>query len=262
MIALDDVRAGETEADWLAANEPGTLLQILGRRQVFLSPSTPRKLRLFCAACVRSVWRPDLDGRILVACETAELVAAGQGTCDDLGEARLLALRAMAHTRLVSFEGALSVMAATACDPRCAFGEETFVLACMTARQLGIAAADQAKMLRCLFADPYRAAAGDVFRSLRTSQGVVALGLAREFAQARRFEDLPFVAGALASAGVSQESELLRHLRGLERCAACLGSRLLEATDLPCPKCSGGGWLALPPAHVGGCWALDVLLGF
>lgn len=80
---------------------------------------------------------------------------------------------------------------------------------------------------------------------------------------------------ALEEAGCDNE-DILRHLRGLERCPLCLaagqwakqlvgtgGERIgtTWAETVPCPRCDGHGWRPLRGPHVRGCWALDLLLG-
>jgi hypothetical protein len=98
------------------------------------------------------------------------------------------------------------------------------------------------------------------------------------------------LADALEEAGCDSE-DLLRHLRGHERCGACLASPrpgkvkvvrfrhepVFRKSGLPGPKvtphklpydvwlgcepCGGIGWRPLSGPHARGCWALDLLLG-
>jgi hypothetical protein len=92
---------------------------------------------------------------------------------------------------------------------------------------------------------------------------------------------LAVLADALSDASCDSE-ELLRHLRGQERCRTCEGggvicdaggggyvgtmspkkaeTHLRYSDDRPCNFCSGG-WVTLPGPHARGCWALDLILG-
>lgn len=65
--------------------------------------------------------------------------------------------------------------------------------------------------------------------------------------------DLLPVADALEEAGCTEE-ELLRHLRGKERCVDCVK---FDQEWM----CVRGGWVPLSSPHVAGCWALDLILG-
>lgn len=108
-------------------------------------------------------------------------------------------------------------------------------------------------------------------------------GTVRRIAEAvyreRRWGDLPVLADALTDAGCEDE-DLLRHLRGLERCpcgdgncqkcGGCgfsgQGSGYGDVCDdcsgqQSCGDCQGKLWVPLRGPHVRGCWALDLLLG-
>ncbi len=87
---------------------------------------------------------------------------------------------------------------------------------------------------------------------------------------------LMLVAEALEEAGCTSE-DLLRHLRGWERCPVCLGDGGYtedtggwDQSDNPIEQwvtceCMGPtrntGWIALRGQHVRGCWPLDLVLG-
>lgn len=90
---------------------------------------------------------------------------------------------------------------------------------------------------------------------------------------------LAVLADSLEDAGVTDQA-LLRHLRGWERCHACLlhpGKQLIPrgepsqgSDEYGCLACVsspypdayfGTGWVKLPGPHVRGCWALDLILG-
>jgi hypothetical protein len=88
--------------------------------------------------------------------------------------------------------------------------------------------AAQADLLRDLFANPFRPAATLDPAWLAWNGGTLPW-LARAIYADRAFEQFPLLADALEDAGCS-DTELLGHLRG-------------------------------PGPHVGGCWALDLILG-
>lgn len=87
---------------------------------------------------------------------------------------------------------------------------------------------------------------------------------------------LAILADALEEAGCDSE-ELLRHLRGWEKCQSCrdakfdvgdygnpvsgeVGQRLSRHWRSKC-VCKGEGWIRLIGPHVKGCFALDLILG-
>src|SRR5438445_2790557 len=62
-----------TEAEWLAATDPGPMLDFLCAS----GKASERKLRLFACACVRRVWHLLGDHRSRKAVEVAESLADG-----------------------------------------------------------------------------------------------------------------------------------------------------------------------------------------
>ena len=96
-------------------------------------------------------------------------------------------------------------------------------------------------------------------------------------------QTLAVLSDALEEAGCDN-TDILNHLRGLERCFSCeidvrkggrkAGTVRIVATDfqigsgppkdvyLPgCKRCDGTGWRPLHGPHVRGCWVVDLLLG-
>jgi hypothetical protein len=69
-----------TEAEWLAAAEPGPMLEFLGGR------ASDRKLRLFNCACVRRVWQLLPEGALRRGVDVAERYVDGR--CDDAEHAQ------------------------------------------------------------------------------------------------------------------------------------------------------------------------------
>jgi hypothetical protein len=69
---------------------------------------------------------------------------------------------------------------------------------------------------------------------------------------------LAILADALEEEGCASE-ELLRHLRGHDRCY-CRGGRAGPAHGNE-ELCGGSGWAKATGPHVRGCWALDLVLG-
>jgi hypothetical protein len=63
-----------TEAEWLSATDPSTLLEFLEGR------ASERKLRLFCCGCCRRIWELMVDPTSRQAVEVAELFADGLGS--------------------------------------------------------------------------------------------------------------------------------------------------------------------------------------
>jgi hypothetical protein len=245
------------ESDWLTAAGPRDALQILERQGVLVLPPSTRKLRLFACALVRSRSDQLRDSRVADALVAGEALAAG-----DISPELAAAHGRLAH-QADNEAGASgsppAMLCAMACNPQLNGTRSNFRAAVIFAEALGVTDAEQVAMLRCLFCNPFRAERMDDIAFLRSSAGCIALGKALEISRSRRHGDLPQLVSALESAGL-RGTELLRHLRGQQRCALCLGAARAEPTDLPCSQCRGG-WLTLPTLHVQGCWALDELLG-
>ena len=82
-----------------------------------------------------------------------------------------------------------------------------------------------------------------------------------------RWNDLPILADALCEAGADENVDLVRHLKGQERCWQCFGGPPFEEYGpshdrrvKKCAACRGTGWRPLRSIHVRGCWAVDLLL--
>ncbi|MDY3561950.1 hypothetical protein R5W23_003380 [Gemmata sp. JC673] len=210
-----------TEAEWLAVTDAAPMLGVARR------DASERKLRLFAAACCRSVWHRLSDWRSRRVVEVAERYADGEAPREDVTAAR----EAIPDGRR--------------------FGSAA-VAKCVAQFPAGHAAASTLHMLRCLvaFTDygphsprvsdvslPVAAAAmrdifGNPFRpvtfcpSWRTS---TAAALAAGMYEARDFGAMPILADALQDAGCDTD-DILDH-------------------------CRGGG------PHVRGCWVVDLVLG-
>src|SRR4051812_7932273 len=68
------------ESEWLACEDPDPMLKFLGKKY------SPRKLRLFAAACCRTVW-PLFSDVSRKAVEVTERFADGQASMKELDEA-------------------------------------------------------------------------------------------------------------------------------------------------------------------------------
>jgi hypothetical protein len=237
-----------TEAQWLAAEDPGAMLEAVRRR------ASPRKLRLFQVACVRRVWQyvTDPGSRALVELveraadepvPDAEFLALPYDwltdDCGGPGPAERHAYMVAGHVgySLINplhygsgfpsddwqdarsaAEGAATVVAEAADLPR-----DDEHLPAYQALQASEGAA-QAGLLRCLFGNPFRPVGFDPrWRTADT------LGLARGIYEDRAFDRLPVLADALLDAGCADE-EILGHCRS-------------------------------PGPHARGCWVVDLVLG-
>jgi hypothetical protein len=209
-----------TETQWLAGADPRALLEFLvGRGDL-----SPRKHRLFAAACCRRAWPLLADPRSRAAVEVAERFADGAASREE----RVAALDGAGDaTADVPGDGHLSYPAACAaedllpeplapfdswCDlPGPGEGEADGALA-------------RAALVRDIYGNPFRPAGFDP-----RWRAADAVGLARATYDERAFDRLPLLADALMDAGCDSD-EILAHCRSAE-------------------------------PHVRGCWVVDLVLG-
>jgi hypothetical protein len=218
-----------TEAEWLACDDPVSLMDHLARRhptralRLLNHKLTREKGRLLLTGLARQVWDELKDDRSRRAVEVAELYARGEATEGELSGAysqasyareeswssRILEARQLACDAVI-WDDALDVTIEQILG---SFGTEGFP----DPEQF-------AGVIRCVFGNPFRAVSVDPGW---LSSDVVAL--ARGAYQDHAFDRLPVLADALQDAGCDN-ADLLGHLRG-------------------------------PGPHVRGCWALDLVLG-
>lgn len=232
-----------TEAEWLAALEPGPMLAFLrssGR-------ASPRKLRLFDCACVRRVWNLLTDERSRKAVEVAERFADSLASIDELIVAQAVASATTTDVASAwdagqdaesgDFAGAFANAAdavayaatwtSSALTSRCeSFIADAAAFATGSAR---VERAAQAALLRDIFGP-------SLFRSVSIEPSLLSWNngaierLAQAIYEERAFERMPILADALEDAGCYGE-DILRHCREQER------------------------------QHCRGCWVVDLLLG-
>jgi hypothetical protein len=232
-----------TEAEWLACDDPRSLLEFLRGR------TSARKLRLFACACCRRVWGsfgPPKEEALRHAFETAERAAEHRATVQDLEEAFDLGesvvflddheeYPAVAAARPDAWEAADE----TALALRDYFGvyarneawekkarEE--VQNAVYRQAQAAEGREQVRLLRDLVGNPFRVAPVLDPAWMAWNDGVVRR-LAEAIYKERAYERLPILADALEEAGCT-DADLLGHLRG-------------------------------PGPHARGCWALDLLIG-
>jgi hypothetical protein len=218
-----------TEAEWLGATEPLSMLQFLASRR-----GTPddRKLRLFACACVRRLLPLLSDRRCRAALETSEAFAEGRSIRRNL-EAVHRAAQQVASAAWSAWMGtpereqamrvAQAVVSVTLPDALPAAWDAARDSALVGSLS---PAAVQADLLREIFGNPFRTVAVDP--AWLSWNGRVVTRLVREIHEEGRYEHLPVLADALEEAGCQDEG-LLRHCRQ-------------------------------PEGHVRGCWAVDGLL--
>src|SRR5262249_50666658 len=216
-----------TEAEWLACDDPGRMLESLRGK------ASDRKLRLFACACCREVWRLLKDERSRRAVEVSERYADGEVDGKQLAAAERavdeaaddLCFEAEVSARMAKWAARDAALAALlTARKRTAAAQVSFKIRdaiAFTPQK----AVDQPALLRDLF--PYRAAPLDPAWRAWNSGPVPKL--ARAIYGARAFARLPILADALEDAGCTDEA-ILAHCRG-------------------------------PGPHMRGCWVVDLLLG-
>jgi hypothetical protein len=215
-----------TEAEWLAAADPGPMLDFLRGR----GGATDRKLRLFAVACCRRVWHLFSDhpwSREAVG--LAESLAERQVT----EEQREVAWDStFPDTELDVPEGGPHWYARLATHNTLAGGANR--AAWLAASAAAHAVPDpaepgaQAGLLRDLLGNPFRPAPPLALAVLSWNGGTVPR-LAAAIYEERAFDRLPVLADALEDTGCT-DADILGH-------------------------CRAGG------EHVRGCWVVDLVLG-
>jgi hypothetical protein len=249
-----------TEAQWLNAEEPDSLLSYLEQHQVITRvPGGRRRLALFACACCRLVWHLFEDEASRRAVEVSERAAEGQASRQELAaaEAEAEVVRRGAgqhlhrvmhrenHTRAELWRaGAANLLAQGAHNAAArrftVMSAEMAAVATATAvawlaggpeagqQAMRALMARQAQLVRCIFGNPFRPLPS-LDPAWLTWNGGAVRKLAVSIHAERRFGDLPVLADALEEAGCAAEA-ILRH-------------------------CRDGG------EHAPGCWVLDLLLG-
>jgi hypothetical protein len=247
-----------TEAEWLAATEPGPVLAYLDARGLL----TDRKQRLHDCACVRRTWHLLVDERGRRAVETAERFADRTATRKELREAQGDAFAA-ANDRATpyTFRGAglpnsFTVLSAAAGAAWAAWkfrsGAEPRIRAAVAISLEGVTDegpadqqltkaryaeefAVQTALVRELFCNPFRPSPA-IDAAWLAWQGGTVTQLAEAAYHERHLPEgalhptrLALLADVLEDAGCT-DAELLGHLRG-------------------------------QGMHVRGCWALDLISG-
>jgi hypothetical protein len=245
--AARDVHKGETpvtEAEWLAATDPGPMLDHL----IGAGIAGKRKRRLFAVACCRRIWDLLLDVQLQPIVEMTELFADSGVPLQRLQQAK----QATDGSSKVGMAFGLARHAVVlATSPRCpslvwvakACRDAVAARAASECRRRGMRAQErqatadkatrderlcQVDLIRDVYGNPFLPA-------LLLAAGIPVRneGRVRDVAtviyDARVFDRLPILADALEDAACT-DAELLGHLRS-------------------------------PGPHVRGCWALDLVLG-
>jgi hypothetical protein len=211
-----------TEAEWLACEEPFTLLGFLGDQ------ACGRRLRLLAAGCCRKLWHRLTDERCRTAIEICEQYADGAASKTELLDAEFAETAAAFALNEHPWSPQLAGSIAKACATENLWRAVYEVAGNM---RLFVPEAEhaqkylwQAAALRDIFGNPFRPVCFDV--AWRTS---TAVALACGMYEAREFSAMPILADALQDAGCAR-AEILDH-------------------------CRGHG------PHVRGCWVVDLVLG-
>jgi hypothetical protein len=175
------------EAEWLACDDPGKMLNFLGRK------ASERKLRLFVVACCLGDWSSLYEDRSRRLVELAERYADGEASEAELAEARRIA-----------YPGELLSMI----DPKVAGAALVLV------RVMKREPARQVRNLREIFGNPFRRRRSTDPAWLSWSGGTVRK-LDQSIYDERAFDRLPVLADALEEAGCT-DAVILSHCRSGE----------------------------------------------
>jgi hypothetical protein len=208
-----------TEQEWLKCKVAWKVWEAAKKR------SSPRKFRLFLAACGREFWPLMTDYRCRSALETAERFADGLASDSELESARSsIRYRGLDSIAYLAFCVAEESPHFFTCEQAARIAERKGYRDFKGEAARAAAEAYQAQLTRDIFGNPFRPVTLDP-RWLTAS----VLDLACAIYDGRAFERLPILADALMDAGCDSE-EVLNH-------------------------CRGAG------PHVRGCWVVDLILG-
>jgi hypothetical protein len=218
-----------TEQEWLECEHPFPMIKEC--RQVIRLH--PRKSRLFAVACCHRIWHLIEDERSRAAVEVAALFAEGLADQDQLKEAEEAARAAFSHAW--STKGEVGSYAEGAAQD--AAYSSVWIVVESVCNMAFVAAGDgpkpgpehtaQCKLLRCIFANPFRPVLVDTAWLAWNDRTVPKI--AQAIYDERAFDRMPILADALEDAGCT-DAEILTHCRG-------------------------------EGPHARGCWVVDLILG-
>jgi hypothetical protein len=247
-----DAWTAMTEAEWLACSDPKAMLAFL-RGQV-----SERKLRLFAAACCRTVWNLLPDKRCRLAVEVAERFADGLATPEELSAAHADCERAWQQCKRVNASGFLDVgYLAAQCAKNVAYDPQTVIKTKTVGR-----AAKGKEVEPILPRDVYPGYAADSAASARAAE----LGARQEAivqkertVQAQLLRDICGNLFKPHSRSARWSPAVLRHAKAQysdNHSVTALGKALADAgrTEL-------SEHFTEQPAHPKGCWVVDLILG-
>lgn len=235
-----------TEAEWLACDEPGPMLDWLENRPPWGAPVDPkrtiiilrgqkspggerpppsaRKMRLLLVGCSRLVWDQIPPGELRETVLTAERYADGHAAPEDLSRTRdrYYSLGGEMGGPNDGHDSLVLRLAFAAAYPNDRIVQPRFGTTWWGVQQL--AGRYIPTLIREIFGNPFRRVAADT--SWLTS---TAVALASQMYESRDFGAMPILADALQDAGCDSD-DILDHCRG-------------------------------PGQHVRGCWVVDLILG-
>jgi len=225
-----------TEAEWLACEDPATMLDCFDPgpvRNLLTSSGHERRLLLFCVACCRAAQHnePDFSGSILTATEryvdgageAEEIIRSGHRYDSDLCPA----LRISQHFEFRRDRQPASVLSCAISVARLAgwsFGRGSRDQT-RGGDEIERGMREQTDLLRDAFGNPFRPITFDP--RWRTS---TAIAIAQVMYESRDYSAMPILADALQDAGCDND-DILNHCR--------------DANGV----------------HVRGCWVVDLVLG-
>ncbi len=249
-----------TEQDWLTSEDPK---QMLASAQIYMNIQSrcDRKLWLFVAAVEREWWGDKASKLDIRSMKLLEALADGKINWASEGAKHIHFSYSMPHHAVACALECIRLHNSKGDPPRWAG-----ILREVTGNPWKPPGYQRINGL--LYPRPYPwQELAETIEPISWSINPNVLNVAQKIYEESDWEGMPVLADALEDAGCD-DTEILMHLRGKERCwAGCdrHGWQMIidpgrVHSPTQCPTCKRTGWIPLRNPHVRGCHALDLVL--